>query len=162
MSASTPSRILQFYLTEAYPCSYLPGLMARSQTLIPGQTVGDSVYGQLSRLGFRRSGDYIYRPHCESCQRCWPSRVPVASFSPDRSQRRAARRLGQLTVKVRAPVFVDAHFALYCRYQQQRHADGPNEPQAPTVEEYQRFIVQSPVSSLLRHLNKSPCPCFFT
>ena len=34
-----------------------------------------------TELGFRRSGDLVYRPHCAHCQACVAVRIPVARFA---------------------------------------------------------------------------------
>lgn len=75
---------LKFYATQAHPCSYLPTEQATTLFLDPSQPMDAQVYAELSEVGFRRSGDHLYRPHCQQCSACVPARLPVADFKPNR------------------------------------------------------------------------------
>ena len=77
---TSPMRDLKVYTTYPHRCSYLEDQEATTLFLDPRQPVDQSLYSKLSLLGFRRSGNHIYRPHCTHCEACIPARIPVALF----------------------------------------------------------------------------------
>lgn len=142
-----PFAQLHFYATSPYACSYLPERMARSQVATPSHVIDTPLYGELVRAGFRRSGIFTYRPWCDDCQACIPVRVDVAAFQPDRSQRRAALKHGNLRARQLPMVFDEDHYGLYQRYQARRHSGGGMD--GDSREQYAHFLLQSHVDTVL-------------
>jgi len=137
--------LLQLYTTAPFPCAYLPERMARSQAAAPSHLINAQVYSQLVRLGFRRSGLITYRPRCDACAMCVPVRLPVDRLLPNRSQRRALKRHADLRAKECPLRFDERHYALYTRYQSQRHAGGGMD--GGDREQYVQFLTESHVET---------------
>lgn len=151
---------LQFYVTTPYACGYLPKQLAQSLIATPHHLVDANLYSGLITQGFRRSGKFAYRPHCESCNACVAVRLMIEGFQPSRSQKRAFKQHANLSAYIVPLQFNAAHFDLYQSYQALRHAEAesPNqEKDAKTdkdqnkdeAEQYRQFLCQSNVDSLM-------------
>lgn len=138
---------LQFYLTAPYPCAYLPEQEARSRLAGPPFLVQTSQYSELVRQGFRRSGQFAYRPACSACEACISVRVPVQTFTASRAQRRAWARHSDLIAYEVPLAFDETHFALYTRYQHARHAGGGMDQD--DREQYIQAMLQTQVDTRL-------------
>ncbi len=132
---------LNLYATPPHDCSYLPDRRATTVFIDPYFPKDKELHGTLLQRGFRRSGDYVYRPLCKDCQACISVRVPVNSFQPRRSQKRVWKKNQDLTVNATSNKFKPAHFDLYCRYLASRHKGGNMEN--PTSKDYMDFLTSS-------------------
>jgi len=135
----------QFYVTAPQPCPYLEGRMERKLfTALQGdhaQELNDT----LSKQGFRRSQNVLYRPSCAECSACLSARIRVADFQPHRGQRRVARRNRDLARSTGDPRATAAQFALFRRYLAARHPDGGMADM--DLGEFAAMIEQTPVRS---------------
>src|SRR5688500_8903 len=130
----TQSLPLLFYVTPPERCAYLPARESVNVFADPRARMNTALYGRLIDKGFRRSGSHLYRPQCPGCNACIPTRIPVARFTPSRSQRRTWKINSDLHVNALTEAYRADHFALYRRYQRGRHAGG--EMDNPTLQSY--------------------------
>ncbi len=131
---------LKFYATQPHPCSYLPDEQATTLFLDPSQPMDVQVYAELSEMGFRRSGDHLYRPHCQRCSACIPARIPATGINLSRQQKRILKRNTDLQVRPVKPAFTEEYYALYASYIEKRHADGDMYP--PSRDQFNTFLVR--------------------
>ncbi|MFK8014783.1 MAG: arginyltransferase [Gammaproteobacteria bacterium] len=127
---------------EVGPCPYLAGREARMPLRQPVARLTGEQFDQRLAAGDRRTGPFLYRTTCPSCQACVPMRVPVTDFQPNRSQRRALRRGDQeIVIQVRRPIADARRAELYNRHSHER---GLGVGQLPvSVDDYRKFLVSS-------------------
>ena len=143
----SPFSTLHFYLTASYACSYLPNTPARSQVATPANLITREIYSELVQQGFRRSGNYTYRPRCDACQACQSIRIAAADFVPSRSQRRAWQQHNSLQTSVHSLADTPEYYALYQRYQAARHQNGGMDND--DYQAYEKFLLRSDVASFI-------------
>lgn len=144
-----PLHKLQFYVTTPYRCGYLPNKLAQSLIASPQHLIDAHIYSGLITQGFRRSGKFAYRPHCENCRACIAVRLILSQFSPTRSQKRAYKLHGDLSAQILPLHFNQQHYELYESYQSLRHADESAIEPKDDAEQYRQFLCQSNVESLM-------------
>ena len=135
----------QFYVTAPQPCPYLDGRVERKLfTALQGdeaQLLNDS----LSKQGFRRSQNVLYRPSCAECAACLSARIRVADFAPSRTQRRILKRNAEVSRTANAPWATEAQYELFRDYLGSRHADGGMADM--DIFEFAAMIEETPIRS---------------
>jgi arginyl-tRNA--protein-N-Asp/Glu arginylyltransferase len=139
------------YLSMPHPCSYLARRMSTILFVDPQRILNEGEYGAFVRQGFRRSGDLVYRPHCQGCSACVAVRVPVREFAPTRGQRRVWNRNPDIVVVQKPARFEPAHFDLYRRYQAGRHPDSGMNDADP--QKYLGFLASRQVETIFFELH---------
>ena len=128
-------------LSQKHPCSYLENHQAQSLFVHPAYPITPFVYAQLLAQGFRRSGDQVYSPHCHHCSACQPIRLEVNKFKPNRNQKRCLSKNIKTQAIIKTPVFEQAHYDMYLRYQMARHNESAMASSSP--EDYLSFLGSS-------------------
>ncbi len=114
----------QFYVTAPQPCPYLEGRMERKLfTALQGDSA-EKLNDALSKQGFRRSQNVLYRPSCAECSACLSARIDVSKFAPSRSQKRVLKRNAALKRNASSPWATEEQYALFRDYLDSRHASG--------------------------------------
>ncbi|MGB0158910.1 MAG: arginyltransferase [Thalassovita mediterranea] len=114
----------QFYVTAPQPCPYLADRMERKLfTALQGDSA-IALNDSLSKQGFRRSQNVLYRPSCTDCAACLSARINVEQFTPNKSQRRTLRRNEGLVRRTTSAWATEEQFDLFRRYLDSRHSDG--------------------------------------
>ena len=108
--------------------------------LDPHTRVDGQLYQSLIDIGFRRSGEYLYKPTCSRCSACVSVRVPVQQFRPNRSQRRCLKRNSGIELRIRSSEALAEHHALYCRYLKTRHPKEGEGEAGTSLAEYLQFL----------------------
>lgn len=135
----------QFYVTAPQPCPYLDGRQERKLfTALQGEQA-QKLNDALSKQGFRRSQNVLYRPSCAECSACLSARIRVADFQPSRTHRRILKAAGHLRRNATSPWATEDQFTLFRRYLDARHADGGMADM--DVFEFAAMIEETPIRS---------------
>ncbi len=129
---------LRLFATYEHSCPYLPEKSAVNAIVDPKYPMNMSMYSQMINDGYRRSGKQVYRPYCPDCNECIATRIPVAKFSPSRSQKRIWKRNQDLIVTENHKGFSEEYVELYTHYTDTRHAD--SELEDDSVENFALFV----------------------
>lgn len=135
------SQNIHLYLTSEHDCGYFRHRRATNLVPDPAVKMTRELYSRLIAVGYRRSGDFTYRPHCQDCSACLPCRLPVSHFKPRRSQRRCLTRNQDLSVRLVEAHYSDEYFELYRKYINSRHSDG--DMVNPKPEDFSSFLYSS-------------------
>jgi leucyl-tRNA---protein transferase len=133
-----PVPLPQFFATASVPCPYVPGRAERKLIVELAGRGAPGFYDSLSRIGFRRSHRFAYRPACRACDSCVPVRIAVERFTLTRSIRRVRNAHAGLAGAVLAPNATIEQFRLFIAYQHSRHRD--SEMAAMTYSDYRGMI----------------------
>lgn len=135
----------QFYVTAQQPCPYLAGRMERKLfTALQGDSA-DALNDSLSRQGFRRSQNVLYRPSCAECSACLSARIDVTKFAPSRSQKRTLARNRDLRRRSTSPWASEEQYDLFRAYLDDRHSEGGMADM--DVFEFAAMIEETPIRS---------------
>ena len=115
-------------------------------TALQGDSAG-LLNDTLSKQGFRRSQNVLYRPSCADCAACLSARIRVEDFKPSRGQRRTLNRNKGLRRDATSPWATEDQYALFRKYLDQRHADGGMADM--DIFEFAAMIEETPVRSRL-------------
>ena len=140
-------QILDQFVSGPDACPYLPDRQATQQYAIAAE-LGADEYEALMNSGWRKFGQTLFRPICQTCAECRPLRIPAAEFVPDRSQARCLKKNADLEVRYADPVADAVRLDLYRRYQDAQ-TETKGWPDAErTLASYRRQFVRNPVPSV--------------
>jgi arginine-tRNA-protein transferase len=146
----------QFYVTAPQSCPYLDGRRERKLfTALQGDQAG-KLNNALSKQGFRRSQNVLYRPSCADCAACLSARIRVADFVPKRGHRRIIKRNADLARTARSAWATEEQYALFRRYLDARHADGGMADM--DVFEFAAMIEETPVRTRVVEYRDTSAP----
>jgi leucyl-tRNA---protein transferase len=129
--------------SDLHQCPYLPLQQAREEIFRTAE-LHPELYHDFMDNGFRRSGDYFYRPVCPDCHECRSIRIPSADFRLTKSQRRIRNKNQDVEVKICAPTFTEEKFRMYADYLARQHDSSPD----CSKEEFRASLYSSPVHTV--------------
>ena len=132
------SETVRLFQTLPHPCGYFADRTAQNLVIDPAAPQLARLYAHALARGYRRAGGHVYHPQCPQCRACMPARIAVASFRPDRSQRRNLKRNADLSLHVVPARYSHEYFSLYRRYLDARHAGGGMDN--PEPQDFTRFL----------------------
>ena len=114
----------QFYVTAPQDCPYLEKQVERKLFTALYGSNSRRLNNSLSKQGFRRSQNVLYRPSCSNCNACMSARILSAEFKQSKSQKRIRTRNKDVIRTVNPPLATDPQYDLFKRYINTRHPNG--------------------------------------
>ena len=114
----------QFYVTAPQDCPYLEKQVERKLFTALYGSNSRRLNNSLSKQGFRRSQNVLYRPSCSTCNACMSARISSTAFKQSKSQKRIYTRNKDVIRTVNPPLATDPQYALFKRYINTRHPNG--------------------------------------
>jgi len=111
-ASETMTLLQEPQLSPWAPCAYLPDRNCRFEYFFAYDLTGAELEELFCR-GWRKFGEYYFRPNCGDCRRCVPIRVLAGEFTPTRSQRRVMRRCSEIEVRFNELEYRDEIFEIY-------------------------------------------------
>lgn len=130
---------IKLYQGSISDCSYLDNKQAINIYADPHHPHPRAVYNQLIKRGFRRSGEFVYRPGCIACNACVPVRIKADDFTNRRTDKRNLKLNQHLKIDFTPAKYGQEHFDLYKRYLEARHPGGGMDE--PEPEDFERFLL---------------------
>lgn len=140
-------RLLDQFVSGPDTCHYLPDRQATQEYVLAGQ-LSPQKYEDFMNQGWRKFGPMLFHPICDACAECRPIRILADQFQPDRSQRRAWERNGDLTVRYAQPIVDAARLELYQRYQASQAVSKGWPDGERTEHGYRSQFLQNPIPSV--------------
>ena len=135
----------QFYVTAPQACPYLENRQERKLFAALQGDEAQSLNNCLSKQGFRRSQNVLYRPTCLDCAACLSARVEIKQFFPNKTQKRTIKTNQNVTRRSTSPWATDEQFELFKCYLEDRHATGGMAEM--DVFEFAAMIEETPVDT---------------
>ena len=114
----------QFYVTAPQECPYLEDQVERKLFTALYGSNSRRLNDSLSKQGFRRSQNVLYRPSCSNCNACMSARISSTEFKPSKSQKRILLKNLDVIRVINPPLATDLQYDLFKRYIHRRHPNG--------------------------------------
>mgnify|MGYP003301697122 FL=1 len=114
----------QFYVTAPQDCPYLDNQVERKLFTALYGSNSRRLNNSLSKQGFRRSQNVLYRPSCANCSACMSARISSREFKPSKSQKRILLKNSDIVRVVNPALATDAQYDLFKQYITARHPNG--------------------------------------
>jgi len=132
---------LSLYITAEHECGYYNDRQTANLIPDPQMVMDKGLYSLLLSKGFRRSGEFVYRPYCKECSACVPCRINIQQFKASRNQRRCLKSNKDLTTHIVDAKFTEEYFLLYSHYLNIRHNE--SNMAEPTPDDFRNFLLNN-------------------
>ncbi len=145
--------------TFSEPCPYVAGKTSIGEYL-PGEALFRD-YEALIPLGWRRSGNMLYRYRCEDCSLCIPIRLRASKILAGKRFGRLKRVNRDISIELLPANFRRDHFTLYEKYIRTRHKGtfSVADTSDSSLESSYRGMLEAPMAAISEYRDASGKLC---